>query len=370
MLHALKSELCYAKPTSAWRIRSGSWDEQYKKEEGGAGVVARPPCDDEEACWKHAATLVGVGDGDTAGADLACDFDVFRPVDGEDVGAVALGAVDPDHVDSSAAGAEGFHEGGIIHAGRLLGDEQVEFRSDDVLRVLRFARLRRVGRHHSDADFDVRVEKQTGELRNGDADAGGAGKAFDHFRVVPEAPPGRKADREPVGHHAGLGRHRLDQSVEFGDRVGGAAFAAPLPESTFCGNGVGREVEHGGFVGDPGAGDQRAGLGLLEPENVPFSCLAALVIVDRDLKRVRIAVEKGIFGGEVETSGRAADGAARIRILERVFVGEVFVLSVGGLNNDFGREEGSEGRRTVLREAPGVVGEGDVILRTHQNFGF
>src|SRR5690606_11387995 len=118
--------------------------------------------------------LRGVGDGDAAGADAGGDFDVFGPVDGEDVGAVGLGAVDPDHVDASATSAEGFHEGGVVNARRLLRDEQVELGADDVLRVLRFTRLRRVGRHHSDADLDVRVEEQTGKLWNGDADARGA----------------------------------------------------------------------------------------------------------------------------------------------------------------------------------------------------
>ena len=58
----------------------------------------------------------------------------------------------------------------------------------------------------------------------------------------------------------------------------------------------------------------------------------------------------------------AANGAARIRILEGVLVGEVFVLSVGGLDNNFGRDEGRERRGAVLRQSPGVVREGDVVF--------
>ena len=80
--------------------------------------------------------LCGVGDGDAAGADVGGDFDVFGPVDCENVGAVAFGAVDPDLIHSSAASAEGFHEGGIVEAGGCLRDEEVELGADDVDGVL------------------------------------------------------------------------------------------------------------------------------------------------------------------------------------------------------------------------------------------
>ena len=96
------------------------------------------------------------------------------------------------------------------------------------------------------------------------------------------------------------------------------------------------------------------------------------MVVDGDFEGVGVAVEEGIFGREVESAGGSSDGAAGVRVLEGVFVGEVFVLSVGGLDDDFGRDEGRERGRAVLGEAAGVVGEGHVIFRAHLDvwFGF
>lgn len=97
--------------------------------------------------------------GDLAGADGGRDADVFRPVDGEDVGAGGVLAIHANHVHTATAQAEGLHEARIVERGALAGVEDHQLLADDVHVGLGRAEFGGVLGEDTDADVDARVEE-------------------------------------------------------------------------------------------------------------------------------------------------------------------------------------------------------------------
>ena len=112
-----------------------------------------------------------LADGDALGADGGGELDVLGPVDGQHVGAAGLFAVSADDIDPTAAGAEGLHEAGVIHRGRVVAVEDIQFAADDVFGALGLAPLVLIV-EHPDPNIEIGIEQERRELVAGDADGG------------------------------------------------------------------------------------------------------------------------------------------------------------------------------------------------------